>query len=257
MSRFQNFFDNNKQAFLPFFVCGFPDMDTSFELICEAVEAGANALELGIPFSDPIADGPVIQQAFEVALAHHYPLNDYFTLIAKIRARYPNLPIGLLVYSQMIERLGIDHFYLQAAQAGIDGILAADVPAIENQPYREAARLAKVDNILIAAPSCSEQTLSMIAKSASGFTYVVTRKGVTGNHLDLDLDEVSTQIERLQSLGAPPCVLGFGIQPDNLANVGKTPASGFIIGSYLVKSILDAPNCRPDMKALLSGLSLG
>lgn len=240
MNRFEQLFSNKPLSYFPFFVCGFPDMDSSFQLICNVVEDGADALELGIPFSDPIADGPVIQQACDMALKHDYLLAEYFSLINKIRIKYPTLPIGLLVYSQLIEHHGIPLFYTDAASAGVDGILVADVPVFENQVYATAALNAGIDNILIAAPSCSHEALAAIAKQGSGFTYVVTRKGVTGNHEGIDYDLVNLQLERLSELGAAPSVLGFGIKSSqDIELIKQTSANGYIIGSHLVQKVLD------------------
>jgi tryptophan synthase alpha chain len=236
MSRFDTLFSTSSSlAFLPFFVLGYPTNQYCLNAIDAAIEAGADALELGIPFSDPIADGPIIQQASDAVLQRDFSTKDAFNIIAQIRIKHPDIPIGLLAYAQSIEHYQVKDFFHDANQAGVDGVLIADVPVYESQPYKQIAQACDVDLIYLAAPSGNQETLEDIAKLGASYTYVVTRSGVTGIDKSFTLDNLQTQIAVLKSLNGPPSVLGFGIHTfEDVERIKRSGAAGFIVGSKIV-----------------------
>lgn len=214
---------------------GDPDQETSAALLDALVHGGADMIEVGIPFSDPIADGPVIQAAANRALRAGVRVDDCFELLADFRDRHSNVPMGILTYANLLAARGRERFCLDAAAAGADSLLVADVPALEAEPYVEAARGAGLDFVMIAARNTPGQTLARIARLCSGYTYCVTRMGVTGvtDELDLGHGRLFTELERLQ---APPPVLGFGIStPSQVQQAIAVGAAGVISGSAIVR----------------------
>jgi tryptophan synthase alpha chain len=226
-------------AFCAFLMLGDPDLQTSARLLRAAVEAGADMLELGIPFSDPIADGPVIQAAADRALKAGVTPADCFALIGELRELYPDLPIGVLTYANLVLARGRGAFYGAAAQVGMDSLLVADVPVFEAEPFVEAARVASVAPVLIAATNTPDRVLGDMARLGAGYTYCVARAGVTGADESIRLDH-SRLFETLAGLGAPPPVLGFGIaRPDHVRSALAAGAAGVISGSAIVRLVED------------------
>ncbi len=231
-------------AFVPFSVLGDPDLERSEALLVALAEAGADALELGIPFSDPVADGPTIQRADLRALAAGATVSRAWELLARLRRRLPEIPMGLLVYANLLAARGVATFYAEAAAAGVDSVLVADVPSLEAEPFVAAARAAGVQPVFIAPPNASPERLRRIAALGEGYTYVVTRAGVTGadEQLSLQHDALFAALE--EAGGAPP-VFGFGIaRPEHVAAARRAGAAGAISGSAVVALIerhLDDP----------------
>lgn len=237
---FQRLHQRNEGAFGGFLMLGDPDVETSAILLDALVEGGADMVEVGIPFSDPVADGPVIQAAADRALKAGVRVDDCFALIAQFRARHPAVPIGILTYANLLTARGRAKFMADAATAGADSILVADVPSIEAEPYAIAAKAAGLDLVMIAAPNTPEPVIRRIAQLSSGYTYCVARAGVTGTRDKLALDH-DRLFGLLQDAGAPPPVLGFGIStPDQVAEALASGAAGVIAGSALVKLGVDA-----------------
>jgi tryptophan synthase alpha chain len=201
------------------------------------VEAGADALELGIPFSDPLADGPTIQGANIRALDSGATPDICFDLISQIRTKYPDLPIGLLMYANLVYSRGIDNFYERCAKAGIDSVLIADVPTNESEEFVAAAKKHGVEPIFIAPPTASDETLTQVAELGGGYTYLLSRSGVTGAETKANMP-VSTLLDRLNQFDAPPALLGFGIsEPEQVKQAIEAGAAGAISGSAVVKII--------------------
>ena len=224
-------------AFVPFTVLGDPRPDECRAVIRALIAGGADALELGIPFSDPVADGPTIQAADVRALAAGTRPEHAFAIVAEVRLDHPALPIGLLVFANLVEARGREHFYGAAKRAGVDSVLLADVPTVEVAPFAAAATAAGIDPVLIATGNASEADLRTIATTTRGYTYVVSRRGVTGAATVADADH-SALFARLTALGAPPGLLGFGIsQPDHVRAALKSGARGAICGSAVVALI--------------------
>jgi tryptophan synthase alpha chain len=230
---------NREGAFIPFVTLGDPDSRRSLAIVRALVEAGADALELGLPFSDPIADGPVLQAAAMRALQAGVMREDCWRIVAAVRAEVPQLPIGLLVYANLVCHHDPAEFYAQAAEAGVDSVLVADLPLMEAGPVADAARRAGIAPVYIAPPNADDARLRAIAAAGSGYTYVTSREGVTGAAAALR-DGPSPLIARLKALGAPPPVLGFGIStPLQVRAALAMGAVGAISGSAVVQRIAE------------------
>jgi tryptophan synthase alpha chain len=245
-------------AFVPFFMLGHPTLDASARVIDAAVAAGADALELGIPFSDPIADGPVIQTAATRALAAGVTVAQCWELIGAIRRRHAEVPIGLLVYGNLVAVQEPAAFYRKAARAGVDSVLVADLPVAEADPYIDAARDHGIAPVFIAPPNASIATLERIAHVTQAYTYVVSRSGVTGADGVLKGGALRA-LRRLEHLGAPPALLGFGISsPDQVRQALDMGARGAIVGSALVALVerhaRDLDRLAPEVAAAVRSL---
>ncbi len=241
MSRYEAMFtrlsEKNQGAFVPFVTVCDPNPEQSLKIMQTLVEAGADALELGIPFSDPLADGPTIQGANIRALDSGATPDICFEQIAKIRAQYPELPIGLLMYANLVYSRGIENFYERCAQAGIDSVLIADVPTNESAEFVAAAKKHGVEPIFIAPPTASDETLASVAELGGGYTYLLSRAGVTGAETKANMP-VGALLDRLNKFDAPPALLGFGIsEPEQVKQAIEAGAAGAISGSAVVKII--------------------
>ncbi|AFJ46701.1 tryptophan synthase subunit alpha [Shimwellia blattae] len=241
MERYENLFARLKSrgegAFVPFVTLGDPCAEQSLAIIDALVAGGADALELGIPFSDPLADGPTIQNATLRAFASGITPTRCFEMLATIRAKYPTLPIGLLMYANLVFNRGIDEFYAQCARAGVDSVLIADVPVEESAPFRQAAMHHNVAPIFICPPNADDELLRQIADYGRGYTYLLSRAGVTGseNRASLPLHHL---VEKLAACHAAPPLQGFGIsEPDQVRDAIAAGAAGAISGSAVVKII--------------------
>lgn len=241
--RYQDMFaqleTKNQGAFVPFVMLGDPDKTTSLNIIKALVAGGADALELGIPFSDPIADGLTIQKASIRALDQGISRTDCFDIIAQVREMYPALPIGLLLYSNLVLAPGIDEFYRLAAQAGVDSILIADVPLREADMFIASAEKHNIKQILIAPPNASDETLAQIGQKSQGYTYLLGRAGVTGAETAVVIPAEELVNKLTQYKVAPP-LLGFGIStPVQVKDAIKAGAAGAISGSATVNIIAE------------------
>jgi tryptophan synthase alpha chain len=238
MNRYESMFDGLRRkkqgAFIPFVMLGDPTPDASLEIIEALVDAGADALELGIPFSDPIADGPTIQAAAQRALAAGVTPDNCFEILDRFRKTDETTPVGLLVYANLVYTRGIHNFYARAAASGVDSVLVADVPAREARPFADAADNTDVSPVLIAAPNTPDAALETVANTSSGYTYVVTRSGVTGAG-EAGREDRRDLLAKLADLGAPPPVMGFGIsRPEQVRLALESGAAGAISGSAIV-----------------------
>ena len=245
MSRYKAMFDRltarAEGAFGAFLMLGDPDVETSAELLDALVEGGADMIEVGIPFSDPVADGPVIQEAAVRALKAGTRVDDCFRMLGEFRQRHSEIPVGILTYANLLTARGRDRFCADAAKAGVDSILIADVPSLEAEPFADSARKSGLDLIMIVAPNTRGQTLTKIARLSSGYTYCVARAGVTGVRDDLALEH-DRLLSQLQALKAPPAVLGFGIStPEHVRQALASGAAGVISGSAIVKLAEEGP----------------
>jgi len=248
MERYDNLFaelKNRKEgAFVPFVTLGDPNPEQSLKIIDTLIEAGADALELGIPFSDPLADGPTIQDATLRAFASGVTPTQCFEMLATIRQKHPTIPIGLLMYANLVFNRGIDAFYAECARVGVDSVLVADVPVEESTEFRQAAMRHNVAPIFICPPNADDDLLRQIASHGRGYTYLLSRAGVTGaeNRAALPLHHL---IEKLTEYHAAPPLQGFGISsPDQVTASVGAGAAGAISGSAIVKIIeknLDNP----------------
>ena len=240
-NRYQQTFSNLKQAkqiaWIPFVMLGYPDMQTSISYIETFIENGADALELGIPFSDPVADGVLIQETARVALENGSSVKKCLQAINSIRTKYPAIPIGLLTYANLVYRPGVENFYAGCFSAGIDSVLIADLPLLESKPFIQAAESTGIDAVFIAPPNASKETITALSDLKGGYTYVVSRPGVTGDNRGVEYPEkiVKSLIEQ----DAPPPVLGFGIsKPEHVAQAIEFGFKGVISGSAISRIIL-------------------
>lgn len=250
MSRYQACFQalraSREKAFIPFFVMGDPDFRTSLKAVEAALEAGADMLELGIGFSDPIADGPSIQAADLRALNAGMTVDRCFEFIEEIRG-FSDVPIGLLVYYNLLLRRGVGRFCRQAGKAGVDGILAADVPIEEAGPVIEGCRSAGIDPIFMVTPTTTTERLRKILVNAEGFIYLVALLGVTGARGELH-PETLQLIRRVRHRTQLPLCVGFGIsRPEHVGALSRAGADGAIVGSAIVNLIARHLNARATM----------
>jgi len=241
MTRYAAMFDRcarrGEGAFGAFLMLGDPDASTSATYLDALVAGGADMVELGIPFSDPVADGPVVQAAAVRALKAGVRTAGCLALVAAFRTRHPDVPIGILTYANIVAARGIARFVQELAEAGADSLLVADVPGLEAEPYATAARAAGIDLVMIAAAGTPEPALRRIASLSSGYTYCVARDGVTGADRAPTLRHTPL-FDALARLGAPPPVLGFGIgRPAHVRDALEAGAAGVVCGSALVKLV--------------------
>lgn len=233
MSRYAAMFDrlSSEGAFGAFLMLGDPDLETSARLLDAVVEGGADMIEVGIPFSDPVADGPVIQAAAQRALAAGVRVGDCLDLIGAFRQRHPEVPVGILTYANIVmARAG---FIREVAEKGADSLLIADVPALEAERFARDMAQAGIEPVLIAAANTPQPTLNRIAAISRAYTYCVSRAGITGTHAGGQFD--SSLIDRVNSAGAPPAIFGFGIsKPEHVRSALDAGARGVICGSAIV-----------------------
>ena len=260
MTRYAAMFDRCAAAGVgalgAFVMLGDPDRDASAAYLDALVEGGADMVELGIPFSDPVSDGPVIQAAGIRALGAGVRTADCLALVAAFRQRHRDIPVGILTYANIVAARGIARFAVELAAAGVDSLLIADVPSIEAAPYAAAAKAAGIDLVMIAAPNTPRAVLDRIAALSSGYTYCVARAGVTGADQQLALDH-GPLFGALAQAGAPPPVLGFGIAtPEHVAQAIASGAAGVISGSAIVKLIGEGRPPR-EVAAFVASLKQG
>ena len=238
MSRIQQTFSalNGAKALIPYITVGDPNLETTLALMHSLVANGADILELGVPFSDPMADGPTIQRAAERALANHVSLHDVLETVRLFRQTNDKTPIVLMGYLNPVHKMGYKAFAQAAADAGVDGVLTVDSPVETITPLHDSLKAQGIDCIFLIAPTTTEERIQTIAKVAGGFVYYVSLKGVTGA-ASLDTEEVSRKIELLRKYIDIPIGVGFGINnAENARKIGAV-ADAVIVGSRIVKEI--------------------
>jgi tryptophan synthase alpha chain len=230
----------NKPSLIAYVTCGDPDLATTREVILAAIDAGASVIELGVPFSDPLADGPVIQRASERALKNGTSLEHVLTLASEIREHSQSVGLVIFSYLNPILRMGLAKFCEVARLAGIDGTLVTDLPVEESGEYLREARKNGLATIFLAAPTSPDQRLKSIAQVSTGFIYAISRTGVTGARQQMSGD-AQTLVKRIRRFSKLPIAVGFGIStPTQFAAVGKF-AEGAVVGSAIVHAIEQNP----------------
>ncbi|HEY7095284.1 MAG TPA: tryptophan synthase subunit alpha [Terriglobales bacterium] len=233
---------HHRPSLIAYVTCGDPDLATTRDIIFSAIEAGADIIELGVPFSDPVADGPVIQRASQRALAHGTSLAQVMTLAAQIREQHQSTGLILFSYLNPILQMGTKKFCKVARAAGLSGVLVTDLPVEEAGEYIAAMREHDLATVFLAAPTSTDARLKAIAEASSGFVYAVSRTGVTGVRKQL-ANDAQELVSRLRKFTKLPIAVGFGISnPDQFDEVGSF-ADGVVIGSAIVEIIeLNARN---------------
>ena len=238
--QFERLKAEGRKAFVAFVTAGDPSLERTVEAAVEMDAAGVDVLELGVPFSDPLADGPVIQRSSERALRRGVTLATVLEAVRRIR-RKTELPLLLFSYYNPLLRYGLARLAAEACEAGIDGVLVTDLPPEEAGPWLEVARPAGLDTVFLAAPTSPDERLSRVAEVSRGFIYAVSRTGVTGERQALS-DEARPLLERIRARTGVPVALGFGIStPEQVAQAAAV-ADGVVVGSALVRFLEDHPD---------------
>lgn len=248
MSRIEKTFADLKaagsQALIPFVTAGDPNPAATVPLLHEMVAAGADVIELGVPFSDPMADGPVIQAADERALEHRVSLRDVLGMVRDFRGRDTQTPVVLMGYLNPIEVMGYEAFAAAAADAGVDGVLVVDLPPEEAGEFSALMKARGIDVIFLIAPTTDAERIAAIDACASGYLYYVSLKGVTGANT-LDVDSVAARLGEIRAISSLPVGVGFGIKDGATARAVARVADAVVVGSALVRQIerhADDPN---------------
>lgn len=239
-STFQRLRAEGRKGLVPFITSGDPDPAQTVPLMHALVAGGADVIELGVPFSDPMADGPTIQRASERALAKGVSLRMILDMVREFRQRDDATPVVLMGYANPIEFMGTDTFIRAAREAGVDGTLVVDYPPEECEDFAKAMRANELDPIFLLAPTSSEQRFRDVARIGSGYVYYVSLKGVTGA-AHLDLDEVARRIPKIQQVVDMPVGVGFGIRDAESARRIGAVADAVIIGSRIIEEIENSP----------------
>lgn len=244
MSRIAATFDALKQqgrkALIPFVTAGDPDPSMTVPLMHAMVAAGADIIELGVPFSDPMADGPTIQRASERALKYGTGLKDVLGMVAEFRKQNSSTPVVLMGYANPIEAMGYEKFAADATQAGVDGVLTVDYPPEECGDFVAQVTSQGIDPIFLLSPTTPEKRYEEVAKLARGFVYYVSLKGVTGAG-NLDLTEVASRIPKIKAHCNLPVGVGFGIRDAEAARTVASFADAVVIGSRIVQEVENSP----------------
>lgn len=235
-TRFEDLGRRGRRALIPYVTAGYPTPDSTVPVLHAAVEAGADLIEVGMPFSDVMADGPVIQEACARALEQGTGLEQVLAMVAEFRRGDPHTPLILMGYANPIERRGVARFCEEAAAAGVDGLLIVDCPADEADEMRAALARHDLHQIFLVAPTTTDSRLERAAELAGGFLYYVTIKGVTGA-ANLDTASLAPAVERIRSAAGVPVAVGFGIRTPEHAAAAAASADAVVIGSALVERL--------------------
>ncbi|MCK0508927.1 tryptophan synthase subunit alpha [Aromatoleum anaerobium] len=242
-STFQRLQATGRRALIPFITAGDPAPELTVPLMNALVEGGADIIELGVPFSDPMADGPTIQRASERALANGMTLRRVLDTVREFRTGNAETPVVLMGYANPIEAMGVERFVSAAREAQVDGVLIVDYPPEECESFAQAAKDAGLDPIFLLAPTSTEQRFRDVARVGSGYIYYVSLKGVTGA-ATLDFDEVATRIPQIRAQVGMPVGVGFGIRDAESARRIGEVADAVVIGSRIIEEIERSPRDR-------------
>jgi tryptophan synthase alpha chain len=238
--RFRVLRGRGEKAFIPFVTAGDPDLDTTEALVLALAEAGADVIEIGVPFSDPIAEGPTIQRASERALASGTSLRRVLERVKALRPRV-DLPLVLMGYTNNFLAMGADAFATAAAEAGVDGLIVVDLPPEEGEAFYGRIRRAGIDPILLAAPTTGAARLEKLAKETCGFLYFVSLTGVTGARSELSAT-LEAELRTVRAVSDVPVCVGFGVSTPEQAGQVSEFADGVVVGSALIDRIERAPD---------------
>jgi tryptophan synthase alpha chain len=236
--RFEKLKADGQTALIPYITAGDPEPWITVPMLHALVEAGADLIELGIPFSDPMSDGPIIQKACERALKNDMTLNHVFDMVKQFRDKDSDTPIVLMGYANPLEAMGYQAFAEKAQEVGVDGVLTVDMPPEESSDFLSIMDKHDIDTIFLVAPTTSAERMAKIAASSKGFIYYVSIKGVTGT-ATIDMTEVSEKLAILRENTALPLGVGFGIRDGKSAAAVSEVADAVVVGSSLVKCIAE------------------
>jgi len=243
MSRIQTTFERlareRRKALIPYVTAGDPLPRVTVPLMHALAEAGADVIELGVPFSDPMADGPVIQRSGERALKHNVGLDQVVSFVAEFRRKNTATPVVLMGYANPIEAMGLEPFVEAAQRAGVDGVLVVDYPPEESKDLATMLRAHGIDMIFLLAPTSTEARIEQVARLASGYVYYVSLRGVTGAK-HLDLEDVSAKLPAIRGRTRLPIGVGFGIRDSETARAVARVADAVVIGSRIIQEIEQA-----------------
>jgi tryptophan synthase alpha chain len=238
--RFQTLAREGRKALIPYITAGDPDPSLTVPLMHALVEAGADIVELGVPFSDPMADGPVIQRASERALKHGVGLADVVAMVKRFRSEDASTPVVLMGYANPIEAMGVKRFVAAAHAAGVDGIIVVDYPPEECAEFADEVKRAGIDPIFLLAPTSTDERIAQVAHVGSGYLYYVSLRGITGA-AHLDYSEVSKRLPKIRAATRLPIGVGFGIRDAESARRVAQTADAVVIGSRLIQEIEAGP----------------
>lgn len=239
-STFSTLSAQNKKALIPFITAGDPEPIMTIKLMHELVQAGVDIIELGVPFSDPMADGPTIQRSSERALQHRVGLKDVLSMVAEFRKTDMTTPVVLMGYANPIETMGYRHFAVAAKEAGVDGVLIVDYPPEECEEWVKELNDHTIDPIFLLSPTTPKARVEKVAKLAKGYVYYVSLKGVTGaSHLDLV--DVRNKLAEVRASIAIPIGVGFGIRDSATAKAVAGLADAVVVGSRIIEEIENSP----------------
>jgi len=254
---FEKLKSNNRKALIPYVTAGDSSPEVTVPLMHAMVEAGADIIELGIPFSDPMADGPVIQAACERALEYNVSLSDVIAMVSEFRNSNQNTPVILMGYLNPVEVMGYEVFAKCAAEAGVDGVLTVDMPPEESDELIAALDANKLDPIFLVSPESTNERFKVIAEKSRGFIYYVSLKGVTGVKV-IDTDAVAAKLNKLKAFTDVPIAVGFGIKDATSAAAVAKVADGVVVGSSIVKLVAanagDPQKITTEISSFLAGL---
>ncbi len=247
MSRIQSTFaalaSQNKKGLIPFITAGDPAPELTVPLMHALVAGGSNVIELGVPFSDPMAEGPVIQRACERALKHGVSLKDVLAYVREFRQTDTQTPVVLMGYANPVERMGMDAFIQASREAGVDGTIIVDYPPEECEEFASKMQANGMDPIFLLAPTSTEERIAQVAKVGSGFSYYVSLKGVTGAQ-NIDTQEVAERIATIRRHVKLPIGVGFGIRDAATAKLVASVADAVVIGSRIIQELENTPRER-------------
>ena len=236
-------------AFIPYVMAGDPSLDKTVEMVRELEESGADIIELGVPFSDPLADGPTIQRASERALRNSVTLRKVISLVRDLR-QSTQVPLVLMTYFNPVFKYGIEDFIGNARVAGVDGVIIPDLPPDEAEDFIKLSRRASLDTIFLLAPTSTEERIRKVTKASSGFIYYVSMTGITGANLSLD-GSMESLISAIRKFTDKPVAVGFGVSTPGEASAVSRVADGVIVGSAIVKRLHETPDELKDYLASL------
>jgi tryptophan synthase alpha chain len=247
----QVFSELNRAALIPFFVIGDPDFNNSLDFIKTAIDAGADILELGIPFSDPIADGPTIQKADIRSLRSGMKVSTALDFIRSIK-QYKDIPIGLLMYYNLVYQYGVEKFFTDFHDAGVNSVLIADLSINDVSEILPAVEASGMDTVFMVTPVTNPDRMQLISSQTTGFIYTVSVLGVTGSRDNLS-NSVKNLVVNLKSITEVPVCVGFGVsKPEHACAIARAGADGVIIGSRIVKMIEDNLDDIPKAKSQIA-----